>query len=185
VLDAATELGRLYQLGRRIRALGARAMADRTDDLVLFVNLHPDELADAELVADSSPLAPLARRVVLEVTERASLRSSSALEARFARLRELGFRLAIDDIGAGYSGLTSFADLIPEIVKVDMSLVRDVHLSRVKQRTIRSLCALAHEVGSLVVGEGVESEAERDCLRDLGCDLLQGYLFGRPSRQLP
>jgi EAL domain-containing protein (putative c-di-GMP-specific phosphodiesterase class I) len=184
VLDAATELGRLFQLGRRIRALGAAALAPRTDDLVLFVNLHPEDLADAELIADGSPLVAIARRVVLEVTERASLRSSAALSQRLARLRELGFRLAIDDIGAGYSGLTSFADLIPEVVKVDMSLVRDVHVSAVKQRTIRSLCALSHEIGSIVIGEGIETEAERDCLRELGCDLFQGYLFGRPQRGL-
>jgi EAL domain-containing protein (putative c-di-GMP-specific phosphodiesterase class I) len=122
---------------------------------------------------------------VLEITERTSLRSSTALQTRLAELRELGFKLAIDDIGAGYSGLTSFADLIPEVVKVDMSLVRDVHLSPVKQRTIRSLCALAHEVGSVVVGEGVETEPERDCLRELGCDLLQGFLLAQPSRDLP
>ncbi|HTJ41081.1 MAG TPA: EAL domain-containing protein [Kofleriaceae bacterium] len=185
VLDAATELGRIYQLGRRIRALAAAAIATRGDDLVFFVNLHPDELGDAELVADAAPLVPFAKRIVLEVTERASLRSSAALSARFAKLRELGFRLAIDDIGAGYSGLTSFADLIPEVVKVDMSLVRDVHTSAVKQRTIRSLCALSHEIGSIVVGEGVETEAERDCLRELGCDLFQGYFFGRPQRALP
>jgi PAS domain S-box-containing protein len=185
VLSAATELGRLYQLGRRIRALGAAAFDKRGDGLTLFVNLHPDDLLDAELIADSAPLIPIAKRVVLEVTERSSLRSSAALSARLARLRELGFRLAIDDIGAGYSGLTSFADLIPEVVKVDMSLVRDVHHSPVKQRTIRSLCSLTHEVGGLVIGEGVETEAERDCLRGLGCDLFQGYLFGRPVRDLP
>jgi len=91
----------------------------------------------------------------------------------------------VDDIGAGYSGLTSFADLSPEIVKIDMSLVRDVHRNALKQRTIRALCELCHDVGTLVVAEGVETVAERDCLVELRCDLLQSYLIAKPSRDLP
>jgi EAL domain-containing protein (putative c-di-GMP-specific phosphodiesterase class I) len=88
-------------------------------------------------------------------------------------------------IGAGYSGLTSFTMLTPEVVKLDMSLVRDVHTSSVKQRTIGALCGLCHDVGALVVGEGVETVEERDTLLALGCDLLQGYLIGRPDRAVP
>ena len=122
---------------------------------------------------------------MLEVTERASLTSSLQLVERVARLRALGFRLAVDDIGAGYSGLTTFAELTPEIVKIDMSLVRGIDTHSLKQRTIRALCQLCHDAGVLVVGEGVETERERDVLVELGCDLLQGYLLGRPARALP
>ena len=140
---------------------------------------------DVDLIDDEAPLTKLAPRVILEVTERTSLTSSPALSARLAQLRKLGFRLAVDDIGAGYSGLTSFTDLMPEIVKIDMSLVRDVHLSALKQRTIAALCKLCHEVNCLVVGEGVETLDERECLVGLGCDFLQGYLLGRPGREWP
>jgi len=70
-------------------------------------------------------------------------------------------------------------------VKLDMALVRSIHVSTVKQRTVGALCRLCHEMGTLVVGEGVETVAERDCLRAIGCDLLQGYLIGRPSSELP
>jgi EAL domain-containing protein (putative c-di-GMP-specific phosphodiesterase class I) len=149
------------------------------------VNLHPDDLNDVDLIDESAPLTKMASRVVLEVTERASLDSSPKLTERIARLRQLGFRLAVDDIGAGYSGLTSFTQLTPEVVKIDMSLVRDVHKSVLKQRTIGALCHLCHEVGTLVVGEGVETIEERDTLVGLGCDLLQGYLIGKPKRELP
>jgi EAL domain-containing protein (putative c-di-GMP-specific phosphodiesterase class I) len=127
----------------------------------------------------------MASRVILEVTERATLPTSPLLADRIARLRKLGYRLAVDDIGAGYSGLTSFTELTPEIVKVDMSLVRNVHTSAAKQRTIGALCRLCHEVGTLVVAEGVETLDERDTLVNLGCDLLQGYLLGKPNRILP
>jgi EAL domain-containing protein (putative c-di-GMP-specific phosphodiesterase class I) len=181
VLDAATQLGRLPQIGRRIRSLVAHQLAAWTDGTLLFVNLHPEDLMDVDLIADSSPLTRVASRVVLEITERASLVTSAALSERIARLRKLGFRIAIDDIGAGYSGLTSFTELSPEIVKIDMSLVRDVHLSALKQRTIAAICKLCHEVGCTVVAEGVETVDERECLTALGCDLLQGYLIARPS----
>jgi EAL domain-containing protein (putative c-di-GMP-specific phosphodiesterase class I) len=185
VLDAATELGLLAKLGRHARALSSVAFASRTDGVNLFVNLHPEDLTDIELVAEEAPLTRIASRVILEVTERALLVSSPGLVTRLARLRELGFRIAIDDLGAGYSGLTSFTQLTPEVVKIDMSLIRGVEVSSLKQRTISALCNLCHDVGCVVVGEGVETIAERDCLSALGCDLLQGYLLGRPARDLP
>jgi EAL domain-containing protein (putative c-di-GMP-specific phosphodiesterase class I)/signal transduction histidine kinase/FixJ family two-component response regulator len=185
LLDTASTLGRLPLLGRRVRHLSALALAARPDIPSLFVNLHPDDLGDIDLVNPDAELTKIAPRVILEITERESLQSSSSLTDRIVRLRQLGFRLAVDDIGAGYSGLTSFADLTPEIVKIDMSLVRAVHTSTLKQHTIRALCSLCHEVGTLVVGEGVETVDERDCLISLGCDLLQGYLLARPSPELP
>ncbi|HEX7702767.1 MAG TPA: response regulator, partial [Kofleriaceae bacterium] len=136
LLDAATQLGRLSALGRRTRTLAGRAIRGRSDIPSLFMNLHPLDLLDVDLIDKESELAQIADRVILEVTERESLVASPKLTERIATLRELGFRLAIDDIGAGYSGLTSFTDLTPEIVKIDMSLVRSIHTSTVKQRTV-------------------------------------------------
>ncbi len=185
LLDAAEQLGRLPIIGRRVRTSCGNLFAERADDIALFINLHPDDLHDVDLVDEAAPLSRVARRVILEVTERASLDNSPQLAERVARLRELGFRLAVDDIGAGYSGLTSFTELMPEVMKIDMSLVRNVDKSALKQRTIGALCRLCHEVGALVVGEGVETQDERTTLVDLGCDLLQGYLIGRPDRVLP
>jgi EAL domain-containing protein (putative c-di-GMP-specific phosphodiesterase class I)/signal transduction histidine kinase/FixJ family two-component response regulator len=176
ILDAAGQLGRLDTVGRRVRSIAA----DQVGDGILFVNLHPGDLLDPDLVDPRSPLTALASRTVLEITERAALASTDALARRLAQLRELGFRFAIDDIGAGYSGLTSFTEVVPEIVKLDMALVRDVHRNSLKQRTIAALCALCHDVGTKVVAEGVETIDERTCLISLGCDLLQGFLIGRP-----
>ena len=185
LLDAASKLGRLPLVGRKVRSLCGKIFAGRSDGLALFVNVHPSDLQDIDLIAEEAVLTTIAPRVILEVTERASLDSSQQLHDRIGRLRQLGFRLAVDDIGAGYSGLTSFTELTPEVVKVDMSLVRDVHTSAAKQRTIGALCRLCHEVGTLVVAEGVETLDERDTLVNLGCDLLQGYLLGKPNRMLP
>jgi EAL domain-containing protein (putative c-di-GMP-specific phosphodiesterase class I) len=127
----------------------------------------------------------MARRVVLEVTERAAIEQVDDVERRVGRLREHGFRVAVDDLGAGYAGLSSFALLEPEIVKLDVSLLRDIDQSPVKQKLVASMTALCKDMGFLVVAEGIETVAERDCVVSLGCDLLQGYLFARPGRPFP
>src|SRR6185369_4315328 len=105
---------------REVRRMSAQAVDARASNVALFVNLHPEDLADADLIDDKSPLAAIAPRVILEVTERAPLDRSHALSERLERLRGLGFRLAVDDIGAGFSGLASFTELQPEIVKIDL-----------------------------------------------------------------
>ena len=183
--DAAERLGRAAELGRIIRGHVARLLRETPPAGHVFVNLHPADLEDAELYADDGALTPFARQVVLEITERAALDRIHELGARVTRLRTLGYRIAIDDLGAGYAGLTSFAQLEPEVVKVDMSLVRGIDSSPVKQKLVRSIIALCTELGIQLVAEGIETAAERDALIALGGDLCQGYLFARPGRGFP
>jgi EAL domain-containing protein (putative c-di-GMP-specific phosphodiesterase class I) len=183
VLDAAERLGLLNRLGRVVRERAAQPL--REQDTMLFVNLHPEDLLDPELNASTSALAAIADRVVLEVTERASLDHVGDLRVHVRELRERGFRIAIDDLGAGYAGLTSFALLEPDIVKLDMGLVRSVDTNPVKRKLVASMTTLCKDMGLLVVAEGVETHAERDVLIELGCDLLQGYLFARPGPPFP
>lgn len=184
VIDAAMRLGRLESLGRAIRSLASEPIpAD--GDFALFVNLHVTDLTDPSLSDPESPLSKIAHRVVLEITERSSLDEVKDARRRVAALREMGFRIAVDDLGAGYAGLSSFTLLEPEIVKLDMSLVRDIHVTSTKQKVVRSMTALSKDMGMTVVAEGVETREERDCLVDLGCDLLQGFLFAKPGRAFP
>ncbi len=185
VLDAAERLGRLTMLDRTIRAKTASHVVDAPADTVVFVNLHVTDLLDATLISRDAPLSSHAARIVLEITERASLDEVRDARARIARLREIGFRIAIDDLGAGYSGLTSFALLEPEFVKLDMSLIRGVSTSLTKQKVIRSMTSLSQDMGMKVVAEGVETLDEADTLTALGCDYLQGFLFARPGRPFP
>jgi EAL domain-containing protein (putative c-di-GMP-specific phosphodiesterase class I) len=185
ILDAAERLDRLHDVGRRVRTLAPQPFTAAPPDALLFVNLHAADLADKMLMHPSSPLVQCANRVVLELTERAAIDRVDAMEARVAKLREMGFRIAIDDLGAGYAGLTSFALLEPDIVKLDMTLVRDVPSSPTKAKLIRSVCSVCRDLGVLVVAEGIETIAERDCVIDLGCDLLQGYLLARPAGPFP
>jgi len=181
LFELAERVDGVARLGRAIRAACARALPAAPAGTALFVNLHSAELLDPELLASGSPLFAVADRVVLEIAERASLRHLKDASAQIAELRAAGFRIAIDDIGAGYAGLSSFALLEPEVVKLDIVLVRDVDQSPIKRRLIAWFIELCKSMAIPVVAEGVETEAERDALVALGCELFQGYLFGRPA----
>jgi EAL domain-containing protein (putative c-di-GMP-specific phosphodiesterase class I) len=184
LFDAAERLGRVHELGRRIRDACARRIPELPQHTLLFVNLHTRDLTDEQLYEAHQALADAAPRVVLEITERARLEQIDDVRGRISKLRDYGFRIAIDDLGAGYSGLTSFATLEPDVVKLDMALVRNVDSSPQKQKLIRAMVTVCRDLDAKVVCEGVETVAERDALVELGCDLFQGYLFGRPSRDL-
>ncbi len=180
-LNAAEQLGHLSTLGRAVRSTAAAQLAQVHGACSLFVNLHPADLADDRILDAAAPLSQVASRVVLEITERSMLESVPQAVERIRSLRSMGFRLAIDDLGSGYSGLNSFVQLEPEIVKLDMSLVRGIEDSLVKRKLVKSLTDVCQDLGIRVVAEGIETEGESQALTGLGCDLLQGYLFGRPA----
>lgn len=182
VLAAAEKLGRLHELGRSVRKLVAEQIRRAVPaEHAFFVNLHAADLADPLLYEEHADLAPHAEHIVLEITERASLETISDVESRLASLRERGFRIAVDDLGSGYAGLNYFARISPDIVKIDMGLIRNVDQHAVRQRVVASMCTLASDLGILAVAEGIETEAELQCVTELGANLVQGYLTGKPA----
>jgi EAL domain-containing protein (putative c-di-GMP-specific phosphodiesterase class I) len=183
LIATAERLGRIHDLGRTVRAAVARTAPDVPDDVLIFVNVHGLELTDEDLFSDRCALAPIAPRVVLEITERIGL-DAVAGPARVAMLRQRGYRIAVDDLGAGYAALGALATLEPEIVKLDMSLVRDIDRHATKRRVVGAIATLCRELGSRVVAEGVETQAEFRTLREEGIDLIQGFLLARPTREL-
>ena len=194
ILNAAERFGELERLGRRTRELAAVTMVEAAGEAgesgesgkaLLFVNLHSADLVDSELFAADTRLGRIAHRVVLEITERCELTAVPELENRMRALRDLGYRIAVDDLGAGYSSLTSLALVEPEFVKLDMGLTRGVDSCGTRQKLIRSMTTLCHDTGRLVIGEGIETVEERDALIELGCDYLQGYLLARPGAAFP
>ena len=180
-LSAAERLDAVHTLGRAIRKAVALAAYDAPLDVDLFVNLHPHDLMDPDLCNPKAPLSAIASRVVLELTERASLDDVRDVEVRVAELRRLGFRIAIDDLGAGYAGLSSLTSLSPEVVKLDMSLVRGIDGDVKRQRVVGSLLGLCRDLQMQVVTEGIETAGERDTILGFGGDLHQGYLYAKPS----
>jgi EAL domain-containing protein (putative c-di-GMP-specific phosphodiesterase class I) len=184
-LGVAEKLDRIQDVGRAIRCRIASDLVSHPPQGLVFVNLHPADLLDEELYAVDAPLAPFARSIVLEITEREALADKGDVVEHAKALRALGYRIAIDDLGAGYSGLNHFAALKPEVAKIDMQLVRDIDTDEVKQKLVTSLVTLCGDLGTSVVAEGVETAEERDKLAALGCNYLQGYLFAKPGKPYP
>jgi len=185
LIEAAERLTRTRDLGRRVRRLVAELVPSAPPSASIFVNVHPADLEDEELYAAAGALTPFAARIVLEITERAALDEIRGLRERVERLRSAGFRFAVDDLGAGYAGLSSFAAIEPEFVKADISLVRGIEGSLIKQKLMAAIAALARDLQVQLVAEGIETAAELACVTSLGAHAVQGYLFARPARGFP
>ncbi len=121
------------------------------------------------------------RRIIFEVTEGEEVRDRAHLVNIFHEYRKFGFQTAIDDFGAGYAGLTLLSEYQPDIIKIDMELVRGIECSAAKRAIVKGVASICGELKIRVLAEGIETSAERDCLRDMGIDLMQGYLFCRPA----
>lgn len=182
-IGAAERLDRIHQLGRTVRAAVAKAIPRVPADAFVFVNVHGLELTDEALFDGSNPLVEFAPRIVLEITERVGIDALGG-PTRVEMLRRLGFRIAVDDLGAGYAALGALATLEPEIVKLDMSLVRDLDRHPTKRRVVGAIATLCRELGSKVVAEGVETRDEYNALVEGGVELIQGYYLARPSREI-
>lgn len=123
---------------------------------------------------------------MFEVTESEPSRDVGHLRAIFSEYKRHGMITAIDDFGAGHSGLGMLADFQPDVIKVDMGLVRNVHADRVRLAIARSIVTLCRELNISVIAEGIETLEEAITMRGLGVRLFQGYLFARPAlEQLP
>ena len=178
LFDAAIQRGAIWRLGRLVRSIAPRALEKLPPDLLLFVNLHPAEVSDPELALSVDPL--LASRIVFELTERGAIGDFDRFREHIDKLRALGFRIALDDLGAGYASLNAVALLEPDFVKIDMTIVRGIEDSLSRTRLVRRIVEFANDQGIRVIAEGVETEAEAEAIVSLGCHLMQGYLFGRP-----
>ena len=180
VLAVAERLGRIEQIGRWVREMVARSMAKAPAEYV-FVNLHAHELLDGELFSASAPLSQFGKRVVIEISEHALLDDIAHLESRAQALRKLGFHLAMDNLGPGYPGLSSFARLRPDFVKYDQALVRGVDRNATQAGIVAAMTALLDTMNTRVIATGIESIAERDAVIEAGVDLLQGFAFSKPD----
>lgn len=155
-------------------------------DSVLFLNVSMLglELIEAAEPGLSGRLEAVGRppaQCVLEITERTYAESASRLRERVTDLRARGFRIAIDDMGTGYSALHILADLQPDFIKLDKMLVRDLPDEPIKKNLVSAITRFARDSQSLVIAEGVETEDEVEVLNELGIDLQQGFFFGYPK----
>ena len=180
LFDAAFEVGRADELSHRIWELAVEPFNSSTKGELLFLNVDPRQLAADPLIPPEHPLMGMAKRVVLEITERASATHLDQLQ-KIAECRSQGFRVAVDDLGVGYSGLTAFAQIEPEYIKIDGSLIQKIDQHEPRQKLIRSVTSLANELGITVVAEGIERIEEFEVVRDLGAHMFQGFFVGKPE----
>jgi EAL domain-containing protein (putative c-di-GMP-specific phosphodiesterase class I) len=179
-LIAAARAGRGADLEAHLLAQALGARAELPPSCFLAVNVSPVLLASPVVVALLRAAGDLTG-LVLELTEHVPVDNLTALRRRVDTLRERGALLALDDTGAGWSGLRQVAELRPDIVKLDRSLVSDVDSDQVKQALIELVGQFVSRLGSRLLVEGVERFEELDAVQRLGVPLAQGWLLGRPS----
>lgn len=181
ILDAVERCDRVGDLGRLVNQLAANQIAQFTSDELAFVNTHPAQFAGADVLESFSALVPFADRVVLEITERAPLSDYHGAERAIRDLGQLGFRIAVDDIGSGYNSLSVLAELHPAFIKADMGIVRNCDMDARKQRLIALLGTFASATGAELVAEGIETAAELRAVTECGAHYAQGYYLGEPQ----
>jgi len=168
-------------MARTIYQRIAASCAELPDGALLFVNVHPFDAQEGLLIGPDAPLEPLAQSIVLEVSDHATVAHVNSFAASVPALRGAGFRIAVDDLGTGPSGMSVFTKLVPDFVKLDREVVSMVGDDGAGDRMARGMYALCRELGVPVIAEGVETAASRDALAAMGADFAQGNLFGEPA----
>lgn len=190
LFDLAEEMGMLFALERVCRE-NAIIRADKLGEgQKLFLNIHPRTLTDPSFTPGSTR-AILERvglkteNIVLEITERHSIRDFSLFYKTLDHYRGQGFQIAIDDAGTGYSGLSSIAELKPNFIKIDMSLIRNINRDPVRRALLETIISFADKIDSKVIAEGIETQEEAATLLQIGTHYGQGYFLGRPTYPKP
>ena len=180
----------VLKLERLCRKKALEAAAHMPKDRNLFLNIEPDavnepQLRDITLATLMTDGALTPENIVLEITERTAIIDFTAFRQTLEYLRALGFSVAVDDAGAGYGSLQCLAEVRPEWVKIDISLVRSCDTDKVRRQLIGSLVAFADGIGVKLVAEGIETKGELYTLRELGIEYGQGFLFTQPVPPFP
>lgn len=183
----ADKIGELYPIETLCRR---SAIANSSNVLepqeFLFLNVNPQILSDPDF-ASGQTRKLLAQKnlkpsdVVLEITERSAIQDFSTFREALGHYRNQGYLIALDDVGAGYSSLQSIAELHPDFLKIDRSLIESININPTKWALLETFSTFSHRIGCRLLAEGVETEAEMRAVIQLGVDYVQGYFVSRPS----
>ena len=187
ILDLAREAGLLHEVDSAACRSAIREAARHDRNMCVFINFSPaaieDPIAHLEGTVKAIEEAGLPRdRVVFEVVEADRFADAALLDAVLAGYKSAGFRVALDDLGAGWSTLNLVHRLRPDFIKLDRELIRGVHNDPVKALIAKKLLEIGRELGIGTIVEGIEQPEELRWVRDHGADFVQGFLLGRPSR---
>jgi EAL domain-containing protein (putative c-di-GMP-specific phosphodiesterase class I) len=186
LLRIADRTGLTVELDRVFRAISLSTAAKLPESSKIFINTLPStvfdpELQPARLQRQLERLGIAPSRLVFEFSERYVVPNSDGLLAALAPHREMGIEVAIDDVGAGYSGLERIASLDPDYLKIDASLVRHAQDRNVTRSVLQALVRMGADIGAELIAEGIERPEEQQAIEDLGIALGQGFHLGRPA----
>ena len=187
LFEAAAEHGLLVELDRLCRKRALLSAGGRVPTSArVFVNTLPATIRDPQFrgrplieFLEQAGVAP--QRIVIEITEKLVIENYALFREAMAYFSDLGMSFAVDDVGAGYSGLEAIARLKPAFLKIDIALVRDVHVSRVNRAMVKAIVGLGAGIGATVIAEGIQADAEVVALREMGIEWGQGFLLARPE----
>lgn len=175
----------ILSLGKWVLHQACTQILKLEDHLYISINLSPKQFYSpdlVELVKDALARSGLpGHRMELEITESCMLDENGETLAILNNLKALGIRLAMDDFGTGYSSLSYLQNYPFDVLKIDRSFIADIHISARKQAIVLAIIQLGHALNITVTAEGVENQGQYELLKDLGCDELQGYFFGKPA----
>jgi EAL domain-containing protein (putative c-di-GMP-specific phosphodiesterase class I)/GGDEF domain-containing protein len=179
MFDVAAEADLVWELSRLCRSRALEGMEARlTGSQLLFINVDPHDFSDPtfEATGVEDPT-----RVVIEITERTAIKDYPKFRERLRAFRDIGFRFAVDDAGSGYAGLGSIANLEPDFIKLDISLINAIDTNFIKQNLVETMVRFANDHGAMVIAEGVERAEEFKTVQELGVHLVQGFYIHRPA----
>lgn len=186
LFDAALSVGVLSELELVCRKISIARFVDLGLKGKLFLNVSPMIFLQADH-PQGKTLSYLAEhqlkpdQVVIELSEKYPIESPVVLQQALMHYRNLGFQIAVDDLGAGYAGLKLWSEVKPDFVKIDRYFINQCHQDPIKREFIKSIVNLAASINAQVIAEGIETEGEFEQLQTLGMSLFQGYLFARPE----
>lgn len=189
VFTRARKEDRILELDFYCRERILEAASEQGLDTRLFMNICPESLlSDQHSVGRTDELVErhgLAKeQIVLEITEETAIHNYDLFSRTVSHYRKQGYRIAIDDFGAGYGGLKMLATIRPDYLKVDRYFIQDIHREPVKHSIVRALVDICENLDIRLVAEGIENGSEFHSILDLGIELRQGFYFARPAFQL-
>ncbi|HKN65906.1 MAG TPA: EAL domain-containing protein [Gemmatimonadaceae bacterium] len=180
MFDVAAEADLVWELSRLCRSRAIEGMDTHLQPgELLFLNVDPHDFNDP---AFNEHEVKYPERVVIEITERTAIKDYPKFRERLRAFREAGFRFAVDDAGSGYAGLGSIANLEPNYIKLDISLINGIDTNFIKQNLVETMVKFSNDHGAMVIAEGVERAEEFKAVKELGVHLVQGFFLHRPSR---
>ena len=186
LFSVAQQTGHLYDLEMIVVEKTFEKITETNCQHVIFMNCTPLTLGNKRFVPDLKKVLQHfpkidPTKIIIEMTEQETVEDLKRLNENLRELRALGFRIALDDTGAGYSSLHSIGEILPEIIKIDRAVIENIHENPVSESMLMGIMLIADKVGSLVVAEGIEKIQEVNVLSQHKVDFVQGYYYARPQ----